>query len=85
MVGKNSKKVNDKEKKRKKRKRNLQKIELEKLLEPCLNCLETKSESGTRRKEDVELNWISSIWRRMKDRKWDKNLQNIREFVDLKV
>ena len=53
----------------------------------CLNCLETKSKSKRKKKrnENVELNWMSSIWRRMRDRKWDRNWQNVREFVGLKV
>ena len=61
MVGKNSKKVNDKPKKKQKNKnkkqnktKNLQKIEPEKLLEPLT--VEIKSESRRKRKEDVELN-----------------------------
>ena len=51
MTGKNSEKVNDKQKKTK---RNLQKIEPKKLLEPLT--VETKSESRRKRKENVELN-----------------------------
>ena len=59
MVGKNSKKVNDKPKKKQKTKqnktkKNMQKIEPEKLLEPLT--VETKSESRRKRKENVELN-----------------------------
>ena len=62
MVGKNSKKVNDKPKTKKKKKKtkqnktkkNMQKIEPEKLLEPLT--VETKSESRRKRKENVELN-----------------------------
>ena len=58
MVGKNSKKVNDKPKtkktKKKKTKKNMQKIEPEKLLEPLT--IETKPESRRKRKENVELN-----------------------------
>ena len=49
MAGKNSKKVNDKQKKRKekKRKRNLQNIELEKLLEPLMiNVFNLKKKEG---------------------------------------
>ena len=60
MAGKNSKKVNDKEKKRKEKKEKLAKYRTWKNVEAsnsvCLNGLETKSESRRRRKEDVELN-----------------------------
>ena len=51
MVGKNSKKVNDKQNKTK---RILQKIEPEKLLEPLT--IETKYESRRITNEDIELN-----------------------------
>ena len=72
MAGKNSKKVNDKQKKRKETKEELTKDRTWKIIgafaNACLNCLETKSENIRKRKEDVELNWMSSI-RRIKDRK----------------
>ena len=47
MVGKSSKKVNDKQKKEKKIKRNLQKIEPEKLLKPLIiNVFNLKKKKG---------------------------------------
>ena len=77
MVGKNSKKVNDKQKKIKEKKEKLAKDRTWKVVgafdSVCLNCLESKLESRRRREEDVGLNWISSIWRRPRDTKWDRN------------
>ena len=58
MVDKNSKKVNDKQKKRKETKEELTKDRTWKIIgafaNACLNCLETKSENRRKRKEDVD-------------------------------
>ena len=86
MASKNSKKVNNKEKKRK---YELEKDRTWKVVETFdsvyLNCLETKFESRRKRKEDVKIYRMCSIWRSMRDRKWDRNWQNVSEFVGLKV
>ena len=86
MASTNSKKVNDN--KRKENKEELAKDRTWKVVGAFdnvdLNYLKTKSESR-REKKDVELKWMSLIWRRMRDKKWDRNWQSVREFVNFKV